>query len=370
MTDAIRFDQICVDYGRTRALTDFTLEVGTGETVALLGPSGSGKSTALKALAGFERPSSGRLYVGGRDVTDLPPYQRGLGVVVQQYALFPHMRVLDNVAFGLRAHRVRRPEVDRRVGEALEMVGMASFARRYPAELSGGQQQRIAIARALAIAPQVLLLDEPLSALDAQLRQDMIGELQGLRRDLPDVAMVYVTHDQVEALSLAERIVVMRDGRIVDAGIAGSLYRTPPSRFTATFLGDANLLPATVLDATAVRVGDLTLGCAAEGFAAEEAVSLCLRPHEIAVGPGWAGCLTAVQWRGATYRLSVVLDDGPTLRLDVAGVDALPAVGDPISVGPVDGTGVLVPREVAAVTAPTMITAPVLATSPGGVHPV
>jgi 2-aminoethylphosphonate transport system ATP-binding protein len=336
MTAAIRFDQICVDYGSTRALTDFSLEVATGETVALLGPSGSGKSTALKALAGFERPTSGRLFVGGRDVTDLPPHQRGLGIVVQQYALFPHMRVFDNVAFGLRARHDRKPDVARRVGEALEMVGMESFARRYPAELSGGQQQRVAIARALAIAPDVLLLDEPLSALDAKLRQDMIGELQGLRRDLPDVAMLYVTHDQVEAMSLAERIVVMRDGRIVDAGTASGLYRTPPSRFTASFLGDANLLPATVIDATTVRVGDLAVHCAGDDFA-----------EELVVGPGWPGHLTAVQWRGSTYRLSVALDDGSNLRLDVAGVEALPAVGESISIGPVHGAGVLVPSDMA-----------------------
>src|SRR5215468_704990 len=272
MPESIRFDGVCVDYGRTRALSDFTLTVDAGETVALLGPSGSGKSTALKALAGFEPLAAGQVFLAGRDITDLPPYHRGLGVVVQQYALFPHMRVADNVAFGLRARRQRRADVTRRVGEVLELVGMSAYAKRYPAELSGGQQQRVAIARALAIAPDVLLLDEPLSALDAKLRQDMIGELQALRLDLPEVAMLYVTHDQVEALSLAERIVVMQDGRIVDAGPSVTLYRYPPSRFTASFLGDANLLPATVVRAGTVRAGDLSVTCPTAGFADGDAV--------------------------------------------------------------------------------------------------
>lgn len=348
MTSAFRFDQVCLDYGATRALSEFSLDVAAGETVALLGPSGSGKSTALKALAGFERPSSGRLFLGGRDVTDLPPHRRGLGVVVQQYALFPHMRVFDNVAFGLRSRRVGKSATRTRVCEVLDMVGMSPFAQRYPAELSGGQQQRVAIARALAISPEVLLLDEPLSALDAKLRQEMIGELQRLRRDLPDIAMLYVTHDQVEALSLAARVVIMRDGRIVDAGPATELYRTPPSPFTASFLGDANLLPATIIDGAGVRVGDVTVGCPTTEFAEHAEVLLCLRPHELTVGHGWAGTLTAVQWRGATYRISVDLAGLTPVSVDLAHAEGLPAVGQPLRVGPASGTGVLVAAAAAA----------------------
>src|SRR5690606_11691001 len=167
-------------------------------------------------------------------------------VVVQSYALFPHMTVHGNVAFGLKAHRVPRREIDARVAEALEMVGMAGYAKRLPRELSGGQQQRVAIARALAIRPPVLLLDEPLAALDAQLRQSMLGELQQLRQALPDTAMLYVTHDQTEALALADRIAVMRDARLVDIDTAANLWQRPPSDFTAAFLGGANLLPCTV----------------------------------------------------------------------------------------------------------------------------
>src|SRR4051794_38020754 len=176
---AITFDRVGVAYGRgkkaTSALVDFTLRVATGETVALLGPSGSGKSTALNALAGFVRPTTGRVRLAGRDVTELPPAKRGIGVVLQSYALFPHMRVADNVAFGLKSHRVSRREIGSRVAEALDMVGMASHGKRLPRELSGGQQQRVAIARALAIRPKVLLLDEPLAALDAQLRQSTLA---------------------------------------------------------------------------------------------------------------------------------------------------------------------------------------------------
>jgi 2-aminoethylphosphonate transport system ATP-binding protein len=196
-TPAITFDRVGVSYGRgrkaTKALIDFSLRVAAGETVALLGPSGSGKSTALNALAGFVRPASGTVRLAGRDVTDLPPAKRGIGVVLQSYALFPHMRVADNVAFGLKSHRVPRAEIAPRVAEALDMVGMATYGKRLPRELSGGQQQRVAIARALAIRPNVLLLDEPLAALDAQLRHSTLAELQRLKESLPDTAMLYVT---------------------------------------------------------------------------------------------------------------------------------------------------------------------------------
>src|SRR6185295_18002653 len=188
-TPAIIFDRVGVSYGRgrkaTQALIDFSLRVAPGETVALLGPSGSGKSTALNALAGFVRPTSGTVRLDGSDVTDWPPAKRGIGVVLQSYALFPHMRVSDNVAFGLKSHRVPRAEIGPRVSEALDMVGMSAYGKRLPRELSGGQQQRVAIARALAIRPKVLLLDEPLAALDAQLRHSTLAELQRLKESLP-----------------------------------------------------------------------------------------------------------------------------------------------------------------------------------------
>ncbi|MGH8714848.1 MAG: ABC transporter ATP-binding protein, partial [Casimicrobiaceae bacterium] len=194
----IRFEDVTVAYGHTVALADLSLDVDPGEVMALLGPSGSGKTTALRAVAGFVTPTRGRIFLGDADVTLMPPYRRGIGMVVQQYALFPHMRVEQNVAFGLRAGGAPRGEAAERVRECLDLVGMAAYAGRYPQELSGGQQQRVAIARALAIRPKVLLLDEPLSALDAQLRSGMLKEIARLHRELPDVTILYVTHDQIE----------------------------------------------------------------------------------------------------------------------------------------------------------------------------
>ncbi|MGW6377214.1 ABC transporter ATP-binding protein [Rhodococcus sp. NPDC055112] len=361
---AITFDRVNVAYGRgksaTRALIDFNLRVSPGETVALLGPSGSGKSTALKALAGFTRPVSGSVRLAGRDITDLPPAKRGIGVVVQSYALFPHMRVSENVAFGLRSHRVPRAEIGARVAEALEMVGMSAFGKRLPRELSGGQQQRVAIARALAIRPKVLLLDEPLAALDAQLRQSMLAELQQLRAALPDTAMLYVTHDQSEALALADRIAVMRDARLVDVDTAENLWKRPPSSFTAAFLGGANLLPCTVTrvigTSALVSVGGMPVTAHAPRPAispteweSDAGALLCLRPHAITLtSPAERGTLpgrvTAGVWRGSTTRLTVALTALPDvlLEVDVTGHDERPA-GTAVGVRFPDQGAVLVP---------------------------
>jgi 2-aminoethylphosphonate transport system ATP-binding protein len=342
---AIRVEQITVYYGRTPALLDFSLDVAPGETVALLGPSGSGKSTALKAVAGFVQPTTGRILLGGRDVTGQPPHSRGVGVVVQQYALFPHMSVADNIAFGLRARRRPRTEITARVAEMLNLVGMASYAKRRPRELSGGQQQRIAIARALAIRPKVLLLDEPLSALDAQLRSEMLTELQKLREELPDVALLYVTHDQGEALALAQRIAVMRDARLVDIDDARQLYQRPPSQFTASFLGNANLIPGTFLSSLSsglsrIRVGQLELSLETpQNLRAGEQTMVCVRPHALTVNPpgaeGLAATLTGVQWRGSSYRLTCYLDD-PAVKVHVdvpLTIQDLPAPGARVTVG-------------------------------------
>ncbi|GAY13305.1 putative ABC transporter, ATP-binding protein [Mycobacterium sp. shizuoka-1] len=320
---AITFDRVRVAYGRGRkttdALIDFNLKVSAGETVALLGPSGSGKSTALNALAGFVRPTSGSVRLAGRDVTDLPPAKRGIGVVLQSYALFPHMRVAENVAFGLKAHRVARGEIGQRVAEALDMVGMSAFGKRLPRELSGGQQQRVAIARALAIRPRVLLLDEPLAALDAQLRQSMLAELQQLKKALPETAMLYVTHDQTEALALADRIVVMNDARLMDVDTAENLWKRPPTSFTAAFLGGANLIPCTigrVIGTSAlVTIAHKTVSAEAPQptvgkveWAPGSQALVCIRPHALQiVGLGHPEALranvNASVWRGATTRV-------------------------------------------------------------------
>ncbi|MBF6239055.1 ABC transporter ATP-binding protein [Nocardia otitidiscaviarum] len=360
---AIVFDRVGVTYGRGRkstvALADFTLRVAAGETVALLGPSGSGKSTALKALAGFVRPTSGAVRLSGRDVTQLSPARRGIGVVVQSYALFPHMRVRENVAFGLRSHRVPRREIGARVAEALTMVGMGGYAERLPRELSGGQQQRVAIARALAIRPKVLLLDEPLAALDAQLRQSMLGELQQLRKALPDTAMLYVTHDQSEALALADRIAVMRDARLVDIDSARKLWQRPPTDFTAAFLGGANLLPCTVNHVTGtaalVTVGEHTLraeapepGVGRPDWVPNADAHLCVRPHTVSIRPltetdALRASVTGTVWRGASTRLHLDVTGLPgELTADVPGHAEL-EIGDVVGVKFPDPAGVLIP---------------------------
>lgn len=360
---AIVFDRVGVRYGRgaqtTTALVDFSLRVAAGETIALLGPSGSGKSTALNVLAGFVRPTSGAVRLAGEDVTDLSPARRGIGVVLQSYALFPHMTVADNVAFGLRARRTARRETGARVAEVLDMVGMGGFGSRLPRELSGGQQQRVAIARALAIRPTVLLLDEPLAALDAALRQSMLTELQRLKEALPDTAMLYVTHDQSEALALADRIAVMNDARLVDVDITENLWKRPPSRFTAAFLGGANLLPCTVgrvMGTSAlVTIGARTVnaeapqpGIGQPDWGPGSAALLCVRPHALQVTSprerhAMPATVTASVWRGAVTRLVLALDAEPdvTVQVDVPGYTPF-EIGSVLGVRLPEPAGVLV----------------------------
>ncbi|MFB7227047.1 ABC transporter ATP-binding protein [Streptomyces fimicarius] len=331
----IRFDGVTVAYGGNVVLDRLDLTVEPGEVMALLGPSGSGKTTALRAVAGFVRPAAGRVFLGGRDVTALPPHRRGIGMVVQSYALFPHLKVKDNVAFGLKAHRTPKAEIPGRVTEALELVGMAAYAERHPRELSGGQQQRVAIARALAIRPGVLLLDEPLSALDARLRSGMLAELARLHRELPDVSILYVTHDQVEALTLADRIAVMDRARLQDCGTPQELYRRPRTEFTASFVGNANLLPVTVAGAGAVAFGGRPLAVATDtGTAAPGATAtLCVRPHLVGLGDGpnaLNGSVTEVQWRGSTHRVHADVD-GHRVMADLRELREPPAIGDSVT---------------------------------------
>jgi len=321
----IGFAGVTVAYKGAIALDNLELDVAPGEIMAIIGPSGCGKTTALRAVAGFVRPARGRIRIGATDVTDLPPYARDIGMVVQNYALFPHMRVAENVAFGLRARRAPAALVAERVRDCLAMVGMEAFADRYPRQLSGGQQQRVAIARALAIRPRVLLLDEPLSALDAQIRRNMLGELARLHRDLPHLTVLYVTHDQTEALTLADRIAIMREGRLVAHGPSQMLYRTPPNRFSAEFLGRANLLrvrhEATEGRFARVRLGDAALRVMASFAALSGDALLCLRPHDISLAPVRVepantlhATVTDVQWLGEMHSIALEVS-GQTLRL-------------------------------------------------------
>ena len=231
-------------YGPTIALDGVSITVADREFVTLLGPSGSGKTTALRIVAGFIEPTDGTVFIGGRDVTWLPPERRDIGMVFQSYALFPHMTVWKNIAFGLERRRIPRADRDRQVGEALDLVRLTGLGGRYPRELSGGQQQRVALARALAIRPTLLLLDEPLSNLDAKLRGEVRLEIRRLQRDL-GITTVLVTHDQEEALTVSDRIAVMREGRIEQIAAPGALYTAPANRFVAEFVGRMNFLPVT-----------------------------------------------------------------------------------------------------------------------------
>ncbi|MGN6581897.1 MAG: ABC transporter ATP-binding protein [Bordetella sp.] len=338
----IGFEGVSVAYGSQTILESLTLTVKPGEIVALIGSSGSGKTTALRAVAGFVQPTAGRIIIGGRDVTRLPPYARNIGMVVQNYALFPHMRVEDNVAFGLRAQG-QAGVIKNRVPECLELVGMTKYAKRYPRELSGGQQQRVAIARALAIRPQVLLLDEPLSALDAQIRRAMLDELAKLHRNLPSLTVLYVTHDQTEALTLADHIGIMRDGKLIAYGDVQGLYRHPPNRFAAEFLGRANVLAVQGLmplggGYARVRFRDRHIeGVNHHGLATGSACFVCVRPHDLQFAPSAAatnsltGVVRSVQWLGELHNIMLSVGD-ETLRLSCSPLAEPPEPGTTLTV--------------------------------------
>lgn len=239
---AIKLDQVTKTFdGRVMAVDAVTLDIAAGEFFSLLGPSGCGKTTSLRMIAGFEHPDSGRVHVGGKDITDLPVHRRDMGMVFQSYALFPHRTVAENVAFGLRMREVPKPEIERRVAAALAQVALTGLETRKPGQLSGGQQQRVALARALVVEPPVLLCDEPLGALDRKLRQQMQFELKELQKRL-GVTLVFVTHDQEEALAMSDRIAVMNKGRVEQVGAPTEIYERPRTRFVADFIGEINIL--------------------------------------------------------------------------------------------------------------------------------
>jgi spermidine/putrescine transport system ATP-binding protein len=245
-----RFDEIAVD--------NIDLIVASGEFFSLLGPSGCGKTTTLRLIAGFEQPTSGKILLDGVDVSDVPPHRRNVNTVFQSYALFPFLNVFDNVAFGLRHRAVSKADLRRRVNEALDLVHMSSFAKRRPGQLSGGQQQRVALARALVLNPAVLLLDEPLGALDAKLRRALKVELKALQERV-GITFLYVTHDQEEALTMSDRLAVMNAGRIVQIGTSRQVYEEPADTYVADFLGAANLMEVEVVSEGALRIGDFAL---------------------------------------------------------------------------------------------------------------
>ncbi|MEM9106333.1 MAG: ABC transporter ATP-binding protein, partial [Pseudomonadota bacterium] len=241
MSDAfVSLTDLTLSYGPTVAVPDLNLDIREGELIALLGPSGCGKTTTMRAIAGLLAPTSGRIVIDGADVTRTPANKRGIGLVFQSYALFPHLSAFENVAFGLRLQKLPEAEIRTRTGAGMETVGLTGFESRKPAEMSGGQQQRLALARSLVMEPKVLLLDEPLSNLDARLRLEMRNELQRVQKDT-GITMVFVTHDQSEALALADRIVLMKDGKIEQLGTPAELYAEPATAFAADFMGFENI---------------------------------------------------------------------------------------------------------------------------------
>lgn len=284
------FDRIAKSFGRVDALHPTSIDVAAGEFLTLLGPSGSGKTTLLNLCAGFLAPSEGRLLLAGRDVTNVPPRLRNMGMVFQNYALFPHMTVRENVGYGLAARRRPRAEVERRIAEALRLVQLDDFGDRSTRQLSGGQQQRVALARAIVIEPDVLLMDEPLGALDRQLRKEVQLEIRRLHVACPRTTL-YVTHDQEEALVMSDRIAIMRAGRLVQIGSGRDLYENPATAFVARFLGDSNLIPGQVVsmdgETAALAVNGFPapiVGRAAKGLSVGSAAVALLRPEAIAIG--------------------------------------------------------------------------------------
>ncbi|WP_062235463.1 ABC transporter ATP-binding protein [Aureimonas sp. N4] len=283
---SVRFEAVEKRFGAVLAIRSLSFDIEPGTLVTLLGPSGCGKTTTLRMLAGLEQPTAGRILIGGRDVTNLPANERDVSMVFQSYALFPHMSVGENVAYGLRSGGRSKREALERAKDGLALVGLEGFAERLPSELSGGQQQRVAVARALVLEPQVLLLDEPLSNLDARLRRHVRTEIRELQQRLGFTA-VYVTHDQEEALAVSDRIVVMKSGEIAQAGSPRELYETPASSFIADFIGEANVVPCEV-----ARAGDGGLEARLGGLrhpiraatAREGAAQLAIRPNAITLG--------------------------------------------------------------------------------------
>ena len=324
----IEIDHVVKRFGDFVAVDDADFSIHQGEFFSLLGPSGCGKTTTLRMIAGFERPTTGAIRLNGVDVSKVPPNRRDVNTVFQQYALFPHMNVFDNVAFGPRSKKIDKATITTRVSEMLEVVRLTEFASRRPAQLSGGQQQRVALARALVNLPKALLLDEPLGALDLKLRHAMQFELKRIQREV-GITFIYVTHDQEEALTMSDRIAVMSDGRVEQIGTPTQIYDTPATVFVAGFIGQANLWPATITDrsldtATVQSLGgaNLTGTCTDSNLIAGSTATLMVRPERITISIDKLG--NEAQSVHAT--VTDLTFQGPTVRLALAAADGSPII--------------------------------------------
>ncbi|NBE54600.1 ABC transporter ATP-binding protein [Streptomyces boluensis] len=323
MTVPVQLKRLRREFGPTVALDGLDLDIAPGELVALLGPSGCGKTTALRIIAGFESADSGELLMDGQDITSVPAHRRDIGMVFQSYSLFPNMTAAENVAYGLRVRGVSSGERASRAAELLDLVGLPGRGGHYPHQLSGGQQQRVALARALAIRPRVLLLDEPLSALDAKVRLTLREEIRRIQLEL-GITTVFVTHDQEEALSMADRVAVMKDGRLEQCAAPAELYDRPATPFVAEFVGTMNRVPGVVRDGGVVELFGRRLPVHGESaFGAGTEVDVLLRPEGMAVGDeGEPATVRVATFLGATTRLHVTTDAGVPLKADLPSWEA------------------------------------------------
>ncbi len=329
------------------AVQDVNLEILQGELVTLLGPSGCGKTTTLRMIAGFEFPTSGRITLDGREINSLPPHQREMSMVFQSYAIFPHLTVFENIAYGLNVQRLAQRIITERVDRVLELVHLEGFGSRAPGQLSGGQQQRVALARALVMEPKVLLMDEPLSNLDAKLREEMRTEIRRIQKTL-NITSVYVTHDQIEAMTLSDKIVVMNRGIIEQIGTPMEVYRYPNSRFVADFIGRANFLDGAVesQDGQSLAVkalgGKLTLRNVKNTFGRDEPVTLIVRPEMIRIhkrGDHFEGVIRRTVYLGDVIEYTVEVNGQPLLGVetDPAATEIFPE-GEKVSVQLAEGS--------------------------------
>jgi spermidine/putrescine transport system ATP-binding protein len=330
---SVELDSVTKRFDELVAVDDLSLGLSSGEFFTLLGPSGCGKTTTLRMIAGFERPSTGAIRIEGADVAELPPHRRPTNTVFQSYALFPHLSVKDNVAFGLKRKGVAKAEIALRVGAELERVGLAAEANRRPSQLSGGMQQRVALARALVNLPKVLLLDEPLGALDLKLRKGLQVELKRIQRDV-GITFVYVTHDQEEALTMSDRIAVMNRGRVEQVGVPEDVYERPATTFVAGFIGVSNLMPATVAGADEVRLDNgPSVKARAEGFNRGERCHAVVRPEKLQIDlpgagaptsngrPRVEGVVESSLYLGTATQIVVVLGEGVRMTVLVPNAD-------------------------------------------------